>query len=146
VHASLILPGLYQSEYTPYLTWGDVLITMYGMPVAQHGLTIQWPIDDLWLPDVDRLHQLAELGASLVRGGSSVVVMCERGMNRSGLVTALIVRELEGLSGADAVALVRARRAGALKNLDFVNYLETLPALDVAPAAGDQIRLVRSAP
>ena len=126
VHASFILPGLYQSEYTPHRTWADALIMLHGMPVAQHHVTIQWPIDDLHMPDTRVLHHIAELGATLVRGGSSVVVMCERGVNRSGLVTALIVRELQGVSGAEAVALIRARRQGSLRNPDFVAYLESL--------------------
>ena len=127
IDASLIRPGLYQSAHTPHPTWGDALICLSGMPVAEHAVTIEYPFDDWRVPDGDKLHDVARTGATLVREGKSVVVMCEKGQNRSGLVTALILRELEGLSGAEAAQFVRTRREGSLRNPDFVAYLESLP-------------------
>lgn len=60
--------------------------------------------------------------------GSSSHSSCEEGRNRSGLVTSLAVRELCRVSGADAVARVRAARGGMLANRTFAAALAGLPA------------------
>ncbi|MEX1104389.1 MAG: protein-tyrosine phosphatase family protein [Dehalococcoidia bacterium] len=52
-----------------------------------------------------------------------VYVMCHHGMNRSGLVAGLILREL-GVSGADAVARILAARPGSLSNQTFRAIVE----------------------
>jgi protein-tyrosine phosphatase len=57
------------------------------------------------------------------------------GHNRSALLAGLIL-VYGGLSGAQAVALVRAKRQGALYNKTFAAYLQALPSLaDGMPAA-----------
>lgn len=62
-----------------------------------------------------------------VLSGKTVLVTCAEGRNRSGLLTALAVRQLEGVTGKDAVRIVRSRRqAKALTNRLFVMYLESL--------------------
>ncbi len=47
-----------------------------------------------------------------------IYVMCQHGMNRSGLVTGLILREL-GLGARETVERIRAARPGALANDAF---------------------------
>lgn len=64
---------------------------------------------------------------SLRRGGG-VLVHCRVGRNRSGLASALIVRQVRGVTGAEAMAVVRAGRVNALANPAFVAYLESLEA------------------
>lgn len=49
-------------------------------------------------------------------------VMCSQGLNRSGLVTGLILRAL-GLSGEEALAAVQRHRPGALNNLTFAGLV-----------------------
>lgn len=63
----------------------------------------------------------------------SVYVMCQQGLNRSGLLTGMILREL-GFSGADALALLRALRPGCLSNLTFRGLVESYEC----QATGDQ--------
>lgn len=68
-------------------------------------------------------------GARVVREGGSVLTYCFYGTNRSGLVNALIVREVERCDGATALAHLRERRRGACGgNEHFVRYLNSLEA------------------
>lgn len=59
--------------------------------------------------------------------GGRVLVHCHAGRNRSGLVTALAARRVLGISGREALALVRERRPNAVANEAFATYLEGLP-------------------
>ena len=57
----------------------------------------------------------------------TVLVRCWMGLNRSGLVVALVLMRL-GYSAADAIDLIRTQRSRfALCNPLFVQYLEALP-------------------
>jgi len=49
---------------------------------------------------------------------TNVYVVCQHGMNRSGLVAGLLLREL-GMSGAEAVERICSARPGALSNQAF---------------------------
>lgn len=73
--------------------------------------------------DVDGYDALAQQGAETIRQGGAVLVHCHGGRNRSGLVNALIVRELDGCSGEEAMLRVKAARKGSLVNEHFCNYL-----------------------
>jgi protein-tyrosine phosphatase len=48
--------------------------------------------------------------------------MCSHGMNRSGLVTGLLLRRL-GFGADEAIARIRAARRGALSNDSFVDLI-----------------------
>ena len=80
-------------------------------------------------------HQAADEASSLWRRGARVLVTCQVGANRSGLVTALILRDALGISGSEAREMVQAARVAqtahgplrALSNRDFAAYLDTLP-------------------
>jgi protein-tyrosine phosphatase len=56
------------------------------------------------------------------------LVHCHQGKSRSGLFNALVTRQILGISGAEAVDLVRRKRPGALGNEVFTAYLRSLPA------------------
>ena len=59
-------------------------------------------------------------------------IVCQYGMNRSGLVSGLILREL-GLPGTETVSRILAARPGALSNQAFRRLVEhsTVPAVRV---------------
>lgn len=76
---------------------------------------------------IPRLEQLAtQLAARL--HDEPTVIHCRAGRNRSGLLSALIVREHLGVSGAEALLYVQERRPNALANEHFCSYLRELPA------------------
>jgi protein-tyrosine phosphatase len=85
-----------------------------------------WPIQDIpELPDLKRLDEVAQWGYEKWRSGRSLLTHCAAGCNRSGLVNGKILI-LKGLSGKEAVKLIRAKRPGALTNQVFATYLESL--------------------
>lgn len=89
-------------------------------------------VDGSELPSPVLTLGLARLVADLVRDGRQALVHCTFGRNRSGLLATLVVRELLGVSGADALAHVQAHRAGAVNNDGFAAWLRSLP-----PPGGD---------
>jgi hypothetical protein len=62
--------------------------------------------------------------------GRRVLITCMQGRNRSGLVTALALCMIYGVSGRRAARLVKERRTGApaLTNPHFVERLARIPA------------------
>ncbi len=99
----------------------------HGVPTsANRFLYIYLPIHDAEMPDLDRLHAVARLGADLVRAGHRVLTHCGLGLNRSALMAGLILRYL-GIDGPAAVERCRARRKGALYNAVFAHYLGSTP-------------------
>lgn len=84
------------------------------------------PIPDGLLRKSGDLRELAyEMGQEILDGGT-VLTMCNAGRNRSGLLSALIVRELYGWSGTDAMECVRHHRPRALANPVFEKFLQGL--------------------
>ncbi len=79
------------------------------------------------LPPWLRVDQVVADAARAARGEhpdppQRIYIMCTHGMNRSGLVTGLVLREL-GIDGREAVERIRAARPGALSNLHFRDML-----------------------
>jgi hypothetical protein len=109
-----------------------VIDTAGEMPVEFRGVTGLWvpcvftDLDSV-PPHMDRIHATVKRVAAAIRGGNgapdAVYTVCQHGMNRSGLLAGLLLREL-GMSGIEAVELIRAKRPGALSNLTFRGLIE----------------------
>ena len=150
LHASQIVPGLWVSGM-PRSDWDlvaegvDLVISLSEhLPpqaarrfewhtrggAAGNGRIVyaHWPIEDGPAPDMVRAQLVAGLASAGVAAGMTVLVHCQEGQNRSGLVAALAVRLMVGCSGQDAVALVRQARRGALRNTAFAAVVQALPA------------------
>jgi protein-tyrosine phosphatase len=89
----------------------------------------RWPTSSTSSPAIAEVNAVVRQIAAEIRRGGRVLVMCRAGRNRSGLLTALVVRQLTGCSGPEAVAGVRRGRPRALANPHFERYLERLAAL-----------------
>lgn len=73
--------------------------------------------------DMSRVVRAARWAHERWAEGDRVLIRCQAGLNRSGLVTALVLM-LAGWSPADAIKRIRERRAEvALVNGDFVDWL-----------------------
>jgi protein-tyrosine phosphatase len=100
-----------------------------GVPtVPNHMLYVYFPIEDEGLPDIDKLHAVAQMGASLVRGGHRILAHCGMGLNRSALVAGLIAMYL-GMQSGEAIRRMRELRPAVLFNETFADYLATLDGL-----------------
>ncbi|HLJ60546.1 MAG TPA: dual specificity protein phosphatase [bacterium] len=101
-----------------------------GVPTEPNSiLYIFWPIaDHAELPDLTILNVLVDTVVRLIQLNHKILVHCHRGKSRSGLINALVAMKIFGITGAEAVDLVRRQRPGALANPVFAAYLEALPA------------------
>jgi protein-tyrosine phosphatase len=98
--------------------------------VPNQMLYIYFPIYDDELPDLQKLHAVARLAASLVEKGERILSHCGLGLNRSALVAGLTLTYL-GMSGEEAVRLLREKRPGALFNENFAGYLQSISPSDL---------------
>jgi hypothetical protein len=74
------------------------------------------------MPAQDEVNEAVKLGLSMVRDGQTLI-HCQAGLNRSGLVSALILRDL-GHTSEGAIALLRSKRHPVvLCNETFETYL-----------------------
>jgi hypothetical protein len=78
-----------------------------------HGLTPH----EAWIAENAASRVVRELAA-----GRKVLVTCMAGRNRSGLVSALVLKRM-GWTARDAIRAVRDARENALTNESFVRYL-----------------------
>jgi protein-tyrosine phosphatase len=109
-----------------------------GVPeIPGQLIYLYFPFEDKEeLPDLHRLCELARLGARMIEQGNRVLVHCGMGHNRSALLAGIILTYL-GMSGEDALTLLRAKRQGALYNKTFAAYVASLPS--AREQAGDGI-------
>ena len=117
-----------------------------GDEMLPEALSASWVIDaagdmppglrsstGVWVPcvfaDLDsvplqlhHIHTTVQRAAEAMRAPGKVpeaiYSVCQYGMNRSGLLAGLLLREF-GMSGDDAVTLIRSRRPGSLSNQAF---------------------------
>jgi len=101
-----------------------------GVPtIPDQILYLYFPFEDRELPDMQRLHAIAQMGADLIQRGHKVLSHCGMGHNRSALLAGLIMTYL-GVEGDEAVKLIREHRMGALYNHTFADYLENQASLE----------------
>ena len=107
----------------------DAIVTMYAWarPADWKIQEFRYGVPDASITDIDldRLRQAVDFGYDRWKQGDRVLVRCQAGLNRSGLVLALILIK-DGLKPAEAIARIRDNRGeDALFNRDFHNWLLT---------------------
>ena len=107
----------------------DSIVTMYAWarPADWKVQEYRYGVPDARISDMDlsRLRQAVNWGFKQWKKGDRVLVRCQAGLNRSGLVTALILIK-NGMSAEDAIRTIRNNRADiALFNEHFVYWLMT---------------------
>jgi protein-tyrosine phosphatase len=78
--------------------------------------------------DMTLVEATAEWAVARLRQGARILVHCHAGRNRSSLVSAILLMELHGLTGQQAVDHVRRVRPNALATEAFVEYLLQRPS------------------
>ena len=139
-----ILPGLYMGGTADDATVNvsmplqglgdpnlfDAVVTLYSwaQPMGWGVEEMRYGFADASVEhfDTDRLLRVSKWAFDRWNDGEQVLIRCQAGLNRSGLLTALVLIN-EGYSPADAIALIREKRSGwALCNSDYVSYLNSL--------------------
>lgn len=82
-------------------------------------------IDEKWLLDYAR-----EI-ACWIDAGHVVLIHCYGGNNRSGLLSALVYRELYDVTGLEAAEHIKSLKSRALHNKLYYDFLAALPRLGV---------------
>jgi protein-tyrosine phosphatase len=121
----------------------DAIITMYAWanPADWRVQEFRYGIYDSAIADIDldRLKQAVEFGYNRWLSGDRVLVRCQAGLNRSGLVTALIMMST-GLDAETAIEQIRKNRADiALFNNNYVEWLMSEGAQFLAPSRYEEI-------
>ena len=140
---SEILPGLWQGgtadEDTVFETRRiqrasitkkdfDTVITAYAWanPCDWGVKEVRYCFYDSDMTDVDleQLHQVAEIAHNDWKAGKRVLIRCQLGVNRSGLLMATLLIK-HGFNPREAISLIREKRSPfALSNGAFVRYLQ----------------------
>ena len=105
----------------------DSIVTMYAwaQPADWNIQEFRYGVPDASIAQIDlaRLKQAVEFGYNRWLSGDRVLVRCQAGLNRSGLVTALILMST-GLDAGTAIEEIRKKRAEvALFNNEYVTWL-----------------------
>jgi len=101
-------------EYQPSVDSFPGVRKLVRLPIGDEPITVAaWRAAVATAGDVTRSRQ----------DGGRVLVTCQAGLNRSGLVSALSLIMLDGMTGRQVVARVRSRRTGSLFNPSFVAAL-----------------------
>lgn len=130
-----ILPGKLWQSGTPDSPLGpawqdveacgiDLVVSLADAPADLRFEWASWAIDDGDLPDMVYAHQLAHFVAERLEAGRKVLICCKAGINRSSLLSALVVAEVLGCSRHDAADHIRRLRPGALSNQAFAAWLD----------------------
>jgi protein-tyrosine phosphatase len=105
----------------------DAIVTMYAWarPADWNIQEFRYGVPDASITDIDldRLRQAVEFGYDRWKQGDRVLVRCQAGLNRSGLVTALMMIK-DGLTPIEAINCIRESRGpDALFNENFHAWL-----------------------
>ena len=141
---SEILPGLWQGGTDDFDTlefpkrypiWSqekpfDSVATLYavahpvGWGIAERRFG--FPDSALHEENLPEIHAIAEWVYDEWKSGKKVLVRCQAGWNRSGLVMALVLIR-HGCNPREAISLIREKRSPyALSNREFADYLERM--------------------
>ena len=115
----------------------DSIITMYAWarPADWSVQEHRYGFPDNLISDIDftRLRRAVDFAHQQWKSGDRVLIRCQAGLNRSGLVTALVLIK-DGYSPSQAINLIRAQRGeDALCNYHFEQWLLTSAASFISP-------------
>jgi hypothetical protein len=106
----------------------DYVVTAYAWarPADWEVQEVRFPYydsDDIRDLPIERVVRVAQDAHRAWKAGDRVLIRCQAGLNRSGLIMALVLI-LEGYEPREAIALMRAQRApGVLCNRAFERFL-----------------------
>lgn len=105
----------------------DTVITMYAFanPVDWFVKEMRYGVWDSNMKDFDvkELFEIVRFAHTEWKQGKKVLIRCQAGWNRSGLITALVLIR-EGMKAQDAINLIRTKRSPhALCNTTFTQFL-----------------------
>ena len=115
----------------------DAIVTMYEFARPAFGgvQEFRYAVPDASIFEIDlgRLRDAVEFAHARWKAGDRVLVRCQAGLNRSGLVTALLLIK-EGHAPHEAIDVIRMKRSqDALCNMDFAEWIADSGKEFIAP-------------
>ena len=107
----------------------DAIVTMYAWarPADWNVQEFRYGVPDASISDInlDRLREAVDFAYDHWKAGDRVLIRCQAGLNRSGLVMALVLIK-DGNTPEHAIEMIRETRgADALFNSNFTQWLLT---------------------
>ncbi len=120
----------------------DAIVTMYAWarPADWQVQEFRYGVPDAKISDIElsRLRQAVQFGYDRWKSGDRVLVRCQAGLNRSGLVTALILIK-DGHTPEAAINAIRTHRGpDALFNMNFANWIIEEGASFFSPSSSQE--------
>jgi hypothetical protein len=106
---------------------GDRRLEPVGWFRSESILYLFWPLADARLPNPTDLSLIVDVIIRRIEAGHRVLVQCSQGLNRSGLLSAAVVQAKRGGTGAETLDYLEERRARAMSNPVFIDYVRALP-------------------
>jgi len=104
----------------------DVIVNLFGRTFFPEKVNLVWIFEDKpELPDLNTLMAVAKSIYTFRSEGKKVLVHCQAGLNRSGLVVGAALA-YDGWPGVQAVKRIQTARKDALHNEKFRAYVEGL--------------------
>ena len=105
----------------------DAIVTMYAWarPADWSVQEFRYGVPDASINEIDlsRLREAVDFGYNRWQSGDRVLIRCQAGLNRSGLVTALILIR-SGITAEEVIKMIREKRDEyALYNEEYVAFL-----------------------
>lgn len=94
--------------------------------VAMHPKTVEyiiWPMSDGKRIETEKIEWIVDRILERLGRGEAVLVHCNAGRNRTGLIVTIVLSRYYGISQRDALKQLRQLRPGAVANLAFERYL-----------------------
>jgi hypothetical protein len=132
---NLYLAAMPKAEHFDKFGWENVGLLTLSRKKPEHGVImddrVQWwryePLPDGLVRDNGTTIWLArDTAIAMLNQGLMTIIHCMAGRNRSGLVGALVLQQLDNLTGPEALDRVRELRPRAVDNIHFEQFLMSL--------------------
>jgi hypothetical protein len=91
---------------------------------------VEWwkhePMSDGRIKDMDQVWRARDIALTMHAQGLTTIIHCMAGRNRSGLIGALVLQQIENLSGPEALERIRELRPRSVDNIHFEEFLMSL--------------------
>ncbi len=104
-----------------------VTLDSYSQPVGRSIKELRYGFIDgrIERNEIPKLLEVADWAYENWQRGEKVLVRCQAGANRSGLIVAIVLMK-DGYSAQEAIDLIRSKRPFALSNSEFVSFLRKI--------------------